>query len=88
MEGTKRQVYLGTAHHTAGGLVKSDLKKKDGRIVSKAKAAAAKHSEPLAEWRKAVSKAKRELGIPKHEFVLVKGALHERALEIYHSKRQ
>ena len=83
MEGTKRQVYLGTAHHTPGGLVKSDLKKKDGRIVSKAKSAAADH---LKDWRKAVSKAKKELGIPKDEFVLIKGPLYERAKELYRSQ--
>jgi hypothetical protein len=35
-EGTKREVFNGTAAHTSGGLTKSDLiKNKRGKIVSK-----------------------------------------------------
>jgi hypothetical protein len=39
--GSKAQVFHGTAKHTSGGLVKSDLvKNKHGRIVSRRKQAA------------------------------------------------
>ncbi len=41
--GSKAQVYHGTAHHTSGGLTKSDLvQNKRGRIVSRRKQAAGK----------------------------------------------
>ncbi len=41
--GSKAQVFHGTAKHTSGGLVKSDLvKNKHGRIVSRKKMAAGK----------------------------------------------
>lgn len=40
--GTKAQVFHGTARRTAGGLLKKDLMKHKGRIVSKRKHAAGK----------------------------------------------
>ena len=41
--GTRRKVWNGTAHHTPGGLTKSDLKmNKWGRIVSRKKSAHAR----------------------------------------------
>jgi hypothetical protein len=43
--GSKAQVYHGTAHHTSGGLTKSDLvKNKRGRIVSRRKQAAGRRA--------------------------------------------
>ena len=63
--GSRAQVMNGTAHHTSGGLAKKDLKRnpKTGEIVSKEKAKGAKANP----WIKAVTKAKKELGIPKKE---------------------
>ena len=46
--GSRRQVWNGTAHKTAGNLVKEDLiMNKHGRIVSKAKSATAKKEKRL-----------------------------------------
>ena len=77
--GSRAQVYHGTADETAGGLTKKDLKRvrKTGEIVSKAKS----KDEKKNPWIKAVSKAKKELGI--EGFALVQGKLLERAREIY-----
>ena len=48
--GTRAQVMHGTAHHTPGGLTKTDLKyNKWGRIVSKAKSAKAKKENRLVK---------------------------------------
>ena len=48
--GSRAQVMHGTAHHTPGGLTKSDLKyNKWGRIVSKAKSAKAKKDNRLVK---------------------------------------
>ena len=77
--GTRAQVAHGTAHHTAGGLTKKDIKRnpKTGEYVSKDKSKGEK-SNP---WIKAVAKAKKELGIK--GFALVQGKLLARAREIY-----
>jgi hypothetical protein len=40
--GSKAQVFHGTAKHTPGGLVKKDLMKHHGRIISRKKHAAGK----------------------------------------------
>jgi DVNP family len=40
--GSKAQVWHGTARHTSGGLVKKDLMKHHGRIISRKKHAAGK----------------------------------------------
>lgn len=46
--GSRSQVMHGTAHHTSGGLTKSDLKyNKWGRIVSRAKSVKAKKEKRL-----------------------------------------
>jgi len=42
--GSRAQVFHGNADKTSGGLTKSDLMMKDGRIVSKAASKAAKKS--------------------------------------------
>jgi len=48
--GSRAAVMHGTAHHTPGGLTKSDLKyNKWGRIVSKAKSAKAKKENRLVK---------------------------------------
>lgn len=91
--GTKAQVYRGTAHHTTGGLTRSQIlrvRSSDGtyRYVSKKK-----HNKARASpWIKAVSRARREL-LRKHpslkgKFIPInKGdagrKLYKLALEIY-----
>ena len=75
--GSRAQVMHGNATHTAGGLTKKDLKKKDGEIVSKSKSKGSKTNP----WIKAVAKAKKELGIK--GFALIQGPLLKRAREIY-----
>lgn len=48
LEGSRAQVYHGTAHHTSGGLTKKDIKmNKFGRLVSKAKSIKAKKDNRL-----------------------------------------
>lgn len=48
LEGSRAQVWHGTAHKTAGGLTKSKLlKNKHGRIVSKSKHESAKKEKRL-----------------------------------------
>ena len=42
--GTKLEVFRGHARHTSGGLVKSDLLYKKGRVISKKKSLAGKKS--------------------------------------------
>lgn len=77
--GSRAQVYHGNATETAGGLKKKDLKmdKKSGEIVSKSKS----KDEKKNPWIKAVSKAKKELGIK--GFALIQGPLLAKAREIY-----
>lgn len=78
--GTRAQVMHGNADKTAGGLEKSDLAMKDGRIISKAQQAAAKSNPGLVLWREAVDKAKKKLKIPKvGEFVPITGKLNTEA---------
>jgi len=62
--GTRAQVMSGTADKTAGHLQAGDLKRVDGRIVSKAKSKQGQ-SPALKKWRAAVTKAKKKLGIKK-----------------------
>jgi hypothetical protein len=51
--GSRVQVMNGNAHHTAGGLTKSQLKyNKYGRIVSAKKSAMAKKKGTLKKWEK------------------------------------
>lgn len=91
MEGSKAQVYHGTALKTAGGVTCAGLVKdrKDGEIKSKAKRAAAKKNPSFMAWKSALAKARRDLNIK--DFVLVNvgpegKALYQRAKEIYASK--
>ena len=52
---SKAQVWHGTVSKTPGGNTKSDLiQKSDGRIVSKAKRAAALHNPGLRAWGEAM----------------------------------
>jgi len=77
---SRATVMHGAASRTSGGLKKGDLKyNKKGEIVSKEKSKQAKANP----WIKAVAKAKKELKIPKHEFVPIKGELLTKAREIY-----
>jgi len=48
LEGSRAQVWHGTAYKTAGGLKKADLIMHRGRIVSKRKSAIAKSQKHLA----------------------------------------
>ncbi len=48
LEGSRAQVWHGTAHQTSGGLKRDDLKMHRGRIVSKRKSAIAKTQKHLA----------------------------------------
>lgn len=81
--GSRRQVMNGTAHHTAGGLVKKDLKVNPttGEIVSKDKS----KSEKKNPWIAAVQKAKKALQIPKKSMAFPsKGSkLYKEAQKIY-----
>ena len=79
--GSRAQVMHGTAHHTSGGLTKSDLKYKDGEIKSKAKS----KTEKKNPWIAAVEEAKKSLRIPKTEFAMPKKGteLYKRAKQIY-----
>lgn len=47
LEGSRAQVWHGTAHQTPGGLKKSDLKMHNGRIVSRKKSELAKTQKHL-----------------------------------------
>ena len=80
------QVMHGTIDHTPGGLTKKNIKtiRKDGQkhYVSKRRSAASKRN--LSGWNRAVAQAKRNLGIPKNEFVLIKGALYDEAASLYY----
>lgn len=80
------QVMHGNIDHTPGGLTKKNIKtiRKDGQkhYVSKKRSAATKKN--LGDWNRAVAQAKKNLGIPKNDFVLVKGTLYEEAASIYY----
>ena len=78
--GTAAQVFHGNADTTPGGCTKSDFIMKDGRIISKAKSAAAKANPGLKKWRSAVKKAG---GYKKGEFVPVTGKVLEKARKIF-----
>merc|ERR1712141_100113 len=63
----KSSVFHGTKTKTSGGLTKDKLmKNKNGRIVSKARSAAAKKrfaSSPLKAWNQAIKAARKQLSI-------------------------
>ena len=59
LEGSRAQVWHGTAHKTAGGLIKSQLlKNKHGRIVSKKKHNTAKREKRLQKHGYTAKKGK------------------------------
>ncbi len=78
--GTRAQVFHGTADKTSGGLDKSDLMIKEGRIISKAQSAAGKANPGLKKWRTAVKKAG---GYKAGEFVPVAGKVLAKARKIF-----
>jgi hypothetical protein len=82
------QVMHGNIDHTPGGLTKKNIKTihKDGkkRYVSKKKSIQAKKN--FGGWNKAVAQAKKNLGIPKHEFAKIKGELYKEAAAIYYDR--
>lgn len=85
--GSKAQVYHDPDVTTASGLTKSDLKKKGGRIISKAKSAAAKKNPGLTKFLKALVIYKKTAGIPAGVFFPTpkKGTVeYEKIMKIYH----
>ena len=80
--GSRAEVFHGTAHQTSGGLVKKDLVMKDGRIHSKAMVKRGK-SDPLAKWRKAVAKARKELGTEGFQALSKDSELYKLAKKYY-----
>jgi hypothetical protein len=80
------KVIHGNLDHTPGGLTQENIKtvRKNGQThyVSKKRSDAAKKN--LGGWNKAVAQAKKNLGISKNEFVLIKGALYKEAASIYY----
>mmetsp|Transcript_11515 Transcript_11515/g.21618 ORF Transcript_11515/g.21618 Transcript_11515/m.21618 type:complete len:102 (-) Transcript_11515:227-532(-) len=85
----KAVVFRGSKAKTSGGLTKADLKKnKNGKIVSKKASARAKslYKDTIGPWVKAVSVAKKELGITGCVYVNSPGqgrTLYKKAKEIY-----
>lgn len=63
--GSRAEVLHGTAHHTAGGLVKTDLRLKHGRVRSVKKIHAGL-SVKAVKWNMALLRARRELKILKN----------------------
>lgn len=83
------KVIHGTIDHTPGGLKKKDIKKiktKTGQIRYVSKERSKNATNNFKEWHKAVKKAKKNLGIPVDEFVLLKksSALYKEAARIYY----
>ena len=82
------KVMHGTIKKSPGGVTKKGIKtvRKNGekRYVSKKKSTQAKRN--FSQWNKAVDKAKKNLGIPKHEFVLLRKSskLYKEAARIYY----
>ena len=82
------QVMHGNLDQTPGGLTAKNIKtvKKDGKkhYVSKKRSTQAKKN--LGGWLEAVSQAKKNLGIPKNEFVLLRksSALYKEAARLYY----
>ena len=84
--GSRAQVAHGTAQHTVGGLVASDLLKVNGRYISRRKHLQGLDvANQIAPWQAAVARARDELGI--QGFELIKGDLLDRARAIYAGRR-
>lgn len=83
--GSRAEVFHGTALRTSGGLMKTNLVMKDGRISSKRQIEAAKENPALKKWRDAVTKAQKKLKkVPeKGEFVPIKGKVADEARKIF-----
>ena len=85
--GSKAEVLHGSALQTEGGLTAKDLCKVNGRIHSKKMIKRGK-DDALKNWREAVKKAKRKLGIVKgdsfDQHVPKKGTeLYDEAKKLY-----
>ena len=81
--GSRAEVMHGAAKATTGGLTKSKLTKgKDGSIKSKAMKKRGK-DDPLKEWRAAVSKARKELGVKGFQALSKGSELYKLAKKYY-----
>ena len=69
--GSRAEVFHGNASQTSGGLRKSDLKMKDGRIISKAASKAAKKSMKKNPKFAAFIELAKEKAAKKDHFCLV-----------------
>lgn len=87
--GSRAEVGHGTAFKTTGGLTKDQLKldPKDGHWKSIKVQQIAKKNPAFKKWRASLTKAKKELGIGKHEFALAKGKVGRLAHAIYDKKK-
>jgi len=81
--GSRAEVWHGNADKTAGGLEKSSLMMKEGRIISKAQSEAGKQNPGLKAWRAAVKKAG---GLKKGKFVPVEGKVLTKARKEFAKK--
>merc|ERR1712136_133165 len=85
--GTKGQVFRGTKLKTKGGLVKKDLmKNKQGKVISKKRYATGRKNFKnggIAKWSKAVTEARKNLGITGFYAVKKGTALYKEARKIY-----
>merc|ERR1712161_162527 len=85
----KVSVFKGTGGKikTSGGLKKSDLmKNKAGKIVSRAKSAAAKKSKgakKILAWSAAMTKARKQLGVRGFKAIKKGSALYKATMAIY-----
>merc|ERR1712198_293519 len=85
--GTKGQVFRGTKLKTKGGLTKKDLmKNKQGKVISKKRYATGRKNFKnggIAKWSKAVTEARKNLGITGFYAVTKGTALSKEARKIY-----
>ena len=81
--GSRAEVMHGVAKATSGGLTKSKLiKGKDGSIKSKAMKKRGKEDH-LKDWRAAVKKARKNLGIDGFQALSKDSELYKEAKKIY-----
>lgn len=83
--GSRAEVFHGTAQETTGGLKKTNLKKKDGRIISKA---LSKPNPSAKMWSDSVKKAYKELKLDGFVPVRQGEPLHERAKKIFEKEKK
>ena len=84
-----RKLMNGTIDKTPGGLTKKDIKKvktSSGQIKYVHEKRSKNAKKNFKGWHKAVKKAKKNLGIPKNEFVLLKKSseLYKEAARLYY----